>query len=269
MKSGLMPFIQKKLTQLILPCITWSLILLILSSAHQVSDYKLQNVPLKYIETFHLNFWFLKSAFICYLIVYIGKKLIRNEFLFYLLSIAVVEMTMDFYHMHTMYPSFILGIMLKKYQEKWYGKPEITVSMLSIFAFLLIFWDELLFNSTLALFGNYYYDYIFNSLYKLFIGLAGAFAMISLFSCLFHKITKQYTLNLCKIGQYTLGIYILQTIIVEKGLSVIISMDKVDNIYYTFILTPVISLLTITICIFIIKLISKNKKLNLICFGKV
>lgn len=268
MKSTIGSFIQKKLTQLILPCVTWSLVLLILNCIHNGYGYSLYQFIIKYIETFHLNFWFLKSLFLCYLIVYIGKRMIKNELVFYTLSIIFIELTMDFYHMHTMYPSFILGIILRKHQNQWFQKAEIAIGTSILFLFLLIFWDAHLFTSTKMLFNNYFFDFLFNSLYKLFIGLIGAFAIISQFNYLFRKVTNKHISNLCKMGQYTLGIYILQTIIIEKELSLFLSFNQVSNTLYTFVITPSISLITITICICIIKLISQNKKLSIICFGK-
>lgn len=224
MKNNVVPFIQKKSIQLILPCATWSIILLLLGGIQQNIKCLPQEFIIKYIETFHLNFWFLKSAFLCYIIIYIGNKLIKNEIVFYILSFILVELTMDFYRMHTMYPSFIVGIILRKYQNIWQGKTQITVGVIIAFILLLIFWDEHLFTSTKILFNNRLSDFLFNCIYKLLIGLAGALAIIFTFNNIFNKITNNFILSICKMGQYTLGVYILQTIIIEKELPLILSL---------------------------------------------
>ena len=168
-----------------------------------------------------------------------------------------------------MYPSFIVGIILRKYQNIWQGKTQITVGVIIAFILLLIFWDEHLFTSTKILFNNRLSDFLFNCIYKLLIGLAGALAIIFTFNNIFNKITNNFILSICKMGQYTLGVYILQTIIIEKELPLILSFNGVDKTCYTFAITPIISLIVLLACVLIIKLISLSKKLSLLCFGKI
>ncbi|MBQ5752175.1 MAG: acyltransferase, partial [Bacteroidaceae bacterium] len=70
-------FIRKKSTQLLLPVISWSIIILLLYTICDLTihkaDYSSSSFKENLISAFG-NFWFLKSLFVCYLLAFCGKK---------------------------------------------------------------------------------------------------------------------------------------------------------------------------------------------------
>ena len=109
---------------------------------------------------------------------------------------------------------------------------------------------------------------IVTKLYKLTIGVVGSLAFIGLFcSIIPQEKTNKLISICCNWGQYTLGIYILQSMILESFLSQYIIMDNLNFYLFNFIIAPFISLLILILCIYIIKVMSKSSKLAFYFFG--
>ena len=60
------------------------------------------------------------------------------------------------------------------------------------------------------------------------------------------------------IGQSTLGIYLIQGIILEKLLAPLLCFDNVSFVIYNFLITPLIAVSVLAICMGLITLIRKN-----------
>lgn len=107
-----MPFravFEKKFKQLIVPCITmggaiwgvWSLLFLVIKGVIPS--------PMELLDSILINYWFLKSLFLCYLLSWCGHHLIRNIYLWMFLTL-VASQFIPFYNVSIMYPAFIGGI---------------------------------------------------------------------------------------------------------------------------------------------------------------
>lgn len=209
------------------------------------------------------SFWFLKSAFLCCLIYFISKKInsyyIRIPNLGYILSLVACQFS-GLFMINIMYPCFIIGSKLNRITSRpiW---PLIVNGI--IFAILLVFYDQ-----KIWLFNHIYMrrviplEFLFmpefwgTHIYKLITGITGTIFFVCLFKILFtntHLHSKIYR-AISTVGQMTLGIYILQTYILEKQLPTYLNFDNTNPIIVNFLYYPVISILVIALCVGLIKI---------------
>jgi len=102
-------FFCKKFVMLMIPAISWSVLRFLLVGGSN------------YYRLCFYEYWFLRSAFVCYLVCYILIRLIKNELIAYLLIIAIsLTLNMRFLELslNTMLPSFVFGILLSKSIDK-------------------------------------------------------------------------------------------------------------------------------------------------------
>lgn len=68
-------------------------------------------------------------------------------------------------------------------------------------------------------------------------------------------------------GTMTLGIYVLQTIVLEIALREMICFDCVNWVLFSLLIAPIISLLVMMLCVAVIEAIRKNEFLTLVILG--
>ena len=268
-------FVKKKAVQLLLPCVTWGLIAYIvrknldspkLSTTTDIIDYAIN------------AFWFLKSLFMCYVLAYIFKRcrtslMKLNGWPSQCLSGTVLLLTLTIsqmacfndYRLWYMYPCFLLGMMLRRRPNYLSLASCFWFPIGIVFLAMLVMWNGKIF-STNSLFiiilknivaGNFSdYQAIelggFN-LYKLVIGFVGSITFIGLFHHLFQE-CKDSSTFLCRMGQYTMEVYILQVIILENIIRSHVSLDNMGVLCYDFIFTPMMAFAVLFVCILITKL---------------
>ena len=218
------------------------------------------------------GFWFLKSAFCCAALYYIGKLCFKQLFLSFIITFLISQFIFRF-QINLKYPCFVFGVILHKYIGiiKQYSS---LISFISgiIFITMLLFWDAdfWLFpmqKISIGLQDNIEYYYYIG--YRIIIGLFGTLFFISLFIYIFSKIKlSNHIINIISFGQNTLGIYLLQTFLLEIILPEIMNLDYLNFILFNFIVTPVISFLILIICLTILNLLKKSTFLSLILLGK-
>ena len=69
-------------------------------------------------------------------------------------------------------------------------------------------------------------------------------------------------------GKTTLGVYIIQTFLLEILLRESVNFDMVDNRLFTFVLAPAISLAVFVVCVWIANLVRLNRFTALIFLGE-
>jgi len=266
-------FIKKKAVQLVLPALTWYIILCILNSCINFIINK--ELILKYDLHGLLNsFWFLKSLFCCYVIAYLSLKLIKNELLACLLSCIVLCLIPfgNFAATNFLLPFFWIGFFFQKHRLNIENNMSLLWGV-SLFSFVgsLTFWSG---NYTiykypieLLLFKPLHFapDSFLVMLYRLFIGLAGSFFFIFSIKFLQERYgNTDFADKLCTIGKQTLGVYLIQTIVFEVffyALSLCFSSFVVN------VFSPILTVVILAFCLFIIKVIERNKYTRLFLLG--
>lgn len=106
--NNLKKFITKRFYRLLVPCFSWTLILI-------VSDAVLQNGfnTLSMIHICKESLWFVKSLFICGILGFISLYPGENRIL-RICTICFISQFIVFWNVYSMFPCFLLGCLLKK-----------------------------------------------------------------------------------------------------------------------------------------------------------
>ena len=248
LKKQLKPFLINKVLQLLLPCLSWGslfyLILLTISTPER-----------SYGSFLDHNLWFLKCLFACYVIYYIVFRTCKKFYVAAVLSLGIALVIPDRY-IQTLFPYFLMGILLQRYYDLFskYLYPITLVSLalfigLSCYNTTDVYWSRTPLSFTL--------------------GATGAFSFIGLIHILKSKIGDAPLFQrLANLGQYTLGVYILQSFILEKLMPRYINFDAYPPEVVNLAIHPLLSLILLIICILITQLVYKNRYTALVFFGK-
>ncbi|MBQ9362595.1 MAG: acyltransferase [Bacteroidaceae bacterium] len=260
MKLSFPELIKKKATNLLFPSLVWAILLFIGMLCFG------KTLTVSYL--FYSYLWYLKCSFICYVLSYItvnfGNLTEKNRHLLVAIAvIATVALTFvtNRFRLQELYPCFLIGLyirynpdFLKKLARRFYLP-------LIVFLVMLLFYDHV----------TYLNDFSkgIKLPFKIIIGIAGALTFIGLINLLLEKPSNSPVIKtLCDFGKYTLGIYILQSIILEKILGNLINFDGMNIYVFNYIVTPVISGILLFVCKWITILIKKNHIVEFILLGK-
>ena len=281
-------FLKKKFVQLILPTLSWGIVLgfiAFLINTHFLTQStspwltRINGTIGGIISGFYgpYPFWFLKTCFICYLLAYFGSHLRLNKYLWMCITLIISQFIPHFVSVEVMYPCFIIGMELKDNQKFYCQICRRYLWLGGLFLSMLCFWDQFFwgYDGILkSIFINYLHTnnhllfVLVTKIYKLTIGVVGSLAFIGLFCS---KIPQEKTNKLLSIcgnwGQYTLGIYILQCIILENFMGKYIVLDDLNFYLFNFVIAPFLSFVVLVFFIYIIKSMSKSSKLAFYFFG--
>ncbi len=204
--------------------------------------------------------WFLKSLFCCYLLAYLTVRL--HKVLAMIVIAASIVLTV--FKVNVMFPAFMLGYYIRKAHllETNIKLTRLLWILLPVFCVLACFYDGHYFNSPNNMAGiikeaslNTWLMYIAKTAYRIVIGICGALAVVLLFNHFCSAMKDNYV---CKIGKETLGIYILQTVILEVVLRQYITYYGNQGVF-DYLIAPVASLIMMIICYALTIILTKNE----------
>lgn len=259
---GFGKMLLNKTKQLIIPCLLWGGIITLLDAyySHDTS---------KILTDFIECLWFLKSLFFCYILAFIALRLGTVPTLLVILA----SMVLTIFKMNVMFPAFMLGIYIKKKELAGVeiGKQWVLWLSLSIFVFMAYFYDGHYFNSPNKIMGiikegslSTWLAYFGKTTYRILIGNCGALSVFLLFRGFFALMGNNI---ICKIGRETLGIYILQTVLLETILKQYVTYYG-SHVVMDFVIAPILSLIIMVLCYSITIIMSKNKIAGKLLLGK-
>lgn len=196
LKLSTVDFLFKKTIALLLPAFCWCFIKLILNRGNQM------------LNILYDSFWFLKSAFLCYLICYFAVKVFRKEWIAYALLVLLslsINLHSEPFMLNYMLPSFIVGILIHD-KRGWIMSKRlyILITTLALYACLLPFWKFEYFIGNTPFADTDLYQQMLIISYRLLIGIAGSIMIIMSFSY-FNKTNK----HIAFIGCSTLSFYVM------------------------------------------------------------
>ena len=273
-------FLVKRGRQVLLPCLSWSLIIYI------VLAFLDRDIHIHGIRSFAVNtLWFLKSVFVCGFLGFVAFKPQGKRVLWVTFSLLLSQVTLV-WNVFIMYPCFLFGIGVFSYLSEimrfmgW----VLTISGLlfvasSLYvAFTPDFWvrnqgiREALFSGTLSLTENalFLLEVVFKRYFQLFIGLSGSMFFITLFYWLFADVHDTYSISLAKWGQYTLGVYVIQSLLLETLLVRWVSFGADTLVLFDMLIGPLLTLLVVVICLWVNYLIilMGRGKISLLLLGR-
>jgi peptidoglycan/LPS O-acetylase OafA/YrhL len=152
-----------------------------------------------------------------------------------------------------MFPSFLLGLFPRKrpLAEKWLSDHMLIPIGLYI----------ILMATTFIIPKSDVY------VTKLIIGLSGAISCFLLFKNTLGKMsTTPLLIKMAKLGGITLGIYVLQAILLEVLLPRYLDLTSLPIVWIVSLM-PLLSLLALTICVLITNTINRSNIMGFLMFG--
>lgn len=276
MQLKMFDFFCKKIRQLLYPCYIWALLYFLCLFFINFGDLTKNLTYDKVIVDlyWYSNFWFLKSCFVCYFLLYVGIHLRLSKRYLYILSLLVSQLIPPFF-VSFMFPCFLIGYELKVNISLRLVVRNHTASLLGTFLLLLLFWNKSSWDNSHGIsFASIttiqdVLVIVFYRFYRLMIGIIGA---LSFFSIALSVSNDRLNLKPIPIigywGAYTLEIYILQSVILERFMSHFLKFDNFDVSLFNYFVSPLFSILILLACIIIIKLLSRSHTMMLFLFGR-
>lgn len=268
-QKRMMPFLFRKSKQLLLPFLSYYVILF---TYHTLEEG--WNMPLVLDMSISL-LWFLKTLFICYITVYFFKKIsFLPDWLCAILS-CMFFITIPYGNtmaVSFMLPMFWVGYYWRKYYQ-WYLEHQkiITVASLIAFVILVYFYVSGRLNQP-AFTWAFMLSEPLSFVSRILTGVSGAFTCIGsiYLVCSKHLVHQRIINVLGEVGQYTLGLFLIQFIVIEQ---IGKTFFKIHNIpshmtsWFDYVLTPIIGCIALLICYLLVRLLCKVKIINLLFFG--
>jgi uncharacterized membrane protein YeiB len=105
--------------------------------------------------------------------------------------------------------------------------------------------------------------------FRLLIGIIGALSFYTIFIQVFNSTRQSKLTNLlADWGKYTLEVYILQAVLLEKVIATYLQLDYIAPFVYNFVVTPLLAFVILFILIILTKTFYKIPKLGVILFGR-
>ena len=267
-RPGFLRNVWHKFRQVLLPLVCWTVIF----EVYLWYVYR-HDEPAHLIHALHYGLWFLKSLFVCCMLGYFvyapGRMWLRWTML--VLTLAVSQLI----GLSTwMYPCFLAGgavciLRGQMLRHLWW---VLGVSGV-LFAATLCFFDA----ETMQVADDHFSrKLIFTepgavALYRLqrdVTGIAGGLFFIALFELLFATPRRgRFALWACRWGKLTLGIYILQTLLLEFMLTRWVKFDGMNYLLFTFVVAPLISMAVMALSVGIIRLIQRSRVASFLLLG--
>lgn len=172
-----------------------------------------------------------------------------------------------------MFPAFICGYYIRQQsllENPKYTGLRVVLPLAGLFIFLNYFYDAHYLNAnnnvpeifqagSLCVLGNYFYK----TFYRIVVGLSGSLVIV----ILFYKYVKCPPSFICKIGSVTMGIYLVQRVLLERLLPQMFKYDG-DAFLFDTIVSPLISIVIMIACYYIILQIQRTKITRQILLGR-
>lgn len=265
LSASFIDLIKKKITQLILPGLAYSVIICIIIKYTNWGGV---------FDILLFSLWFLKSAFLSLIIFYICAINTRLRPYFIVISL-IVSQVVYFYQFNLMYPCFLFGVALHGLWGR-IKKRAVALTALSgiCFVFMLIPWNV---DFWIIPSGGVYplssvkqfTAYAGMFYYRLVIGLTGSLFFIMLCESICSRLHDNKIIDsLSSIGRETLGIYLIQTIIIEILLWRWFKYDGSNTMIFGFVIAPIASVIVLALCLIGIRILRMSKYSALLFLGE-
>jgi hypothetical protein len=286
-------FLQKKSAVLLMPHITWSILIALMNWGMSLMGWKtpfsdkpftiLSQIQALFRPDASTELWFFKDLFLTGLITFIACKIFKKRYAAFIASMLFVLFVSFFGVVGKMQrflmPIFWTGILLKAYYpvfSKHLNKFLIGLSILFVVCvyfydytymiYLMDFPTLINFQQSLAE-GKIVFDVanIGISVFRSLIGIVGSIFFFALFQRFWKKNTVTSSISRC--GPLILGIYGIQAILLQRVMHNLLDFANVNIWIYRFLITPTTATFVFFVSILIIRWIQQNKWLSFVLFG--
>ena len=261
-----MPFLvllKTKAQQLLLPVVTCTVICCIyLFFFRGLVNYRDEIIG---------NSWFLKTLFVYYVLFYLLKRTNVNDILMLFGSCAILFLMphASSLQVNLLWPYFVGGYLMRRYDII----SKVSFSWKFALLFLLLFGCTFMMQRKLGI-PNYIainVDSIQSQwhliLLRYIVAFSGSMTTITLISMIFKYFENNAMTKIAKYGQWTLGVYVLQTILVANIFPDTLAWYVESEFLLDVVIAPALSITFLLICLLFICVLSRNKTLDLFFLG--
>lgn len=219
--------------------------------------------------------WFLKCVFLCYIIAYLSIRLLKST-LFAAIATSLIFTLLpgaDIVNLNFLLPMFWIGYGLYLGRD-WCERHRTAILAISgvAFAAMLCFWSGTLTVYAVPIDIVDWQSLTINpsnlgvTLYRLAIGAAGSLMFFMLAAPADRLVARRrFYPTLLTIGRLTLGIYVVQTVIVECGI-------HIAHIYLStaqsLVIAPLLAVCGLTLCYLCVKALRIHRLPRLLFLGE-
>lgn len=255
--GDIIKLLKTKSIQLLLPCVIWGILVYLFKHLSPIISFP--NSAISFIKgvVFEIGdvLWFLKCLFICMLLFRIFKK---NAFL---LFVSIIISQILPYKVPLMYPCFLIGLYCE--HINFFNKISIKSAISFAVLFLISFYffearhmDTNLRVSALNMMKGDFIPFISEFLargYRLFIGVVGSLAVISLIKILYLNFSHLEPYGkFAKYGAQTQAVYILHGPILVYAIANYMNLDFMSHYTFSYLISPSIAMILTVFCYLII-----------------
>lgn len=256
--------LKSKAIQLMLPAITCTVVCCIyLTLARESVNYRDEIIG---------NSWFLKTLFVYYVLLWVLKRTKLNDWILFVISCVFLFLVPrgSTLQINLLWPYFWFGYFLKKYKvlDKIIGKWQIVVVFVLLYLSTYAIQWNLNIPNIITITPLNLYNQWYLILFRYVVAFSGCMSVILIVGLIYKKWDNSYRLNkLAGYGKYTLGIYVLQTLLVANIFPDTLSWYVESKWLLDILIAPLLSLGFLVVCIWFIRLFAKSRMLDFIFFG--
>lgn len=264
LQKPFLELLKDKARQLLLPTITCTIICcLYLFFCKDVTNFRDELIG---------NSWFLKVLFVYYIFFWLLKRAYVNDWILTVLSCTLLFVIPggSALQLNYLWPCFIGGYFLKKYDVLRIIAGSWLMTALFLVMFILGYMCQLHFDipnfipiSIDTMSSGWYF--IVCRYFVIFCGCMSVILLLSLADKYYKK--APYFIRLASLGKYTLGIYVLQTILVINVFPDTLAWYVESELLLDAVVAPLLSVGFLALCLWLIYWLSKNKTIDLLMFG--
>ena len=224
--------------------------------------------------------WFLKSLFIITILTYFvmrGCKRFRYIVCMVAWISLIASSNVVGEHTADLFPFFIMGFLLAEYKKLYEQIEKYQYAIYVLYIVMLIGMDNNCFvyvsgiNPITSSFG--FFKQMWFNVYRIVIGAAGGFAVIVLVKRTYTKWARSIERLFEALGQNTLQIYVVQSLILERVLSRIVNAVIPTGGMYAgliiqnFLIAPTAALLYAVVILLVVRGVKQVPTLSMVLFG--
>ena len=218
--------------------------------------------------------WFLKTLFACYLIARVAKYIKKPVGITFLLSwVALLIIPSGGTLMiNFLYFYFCMGYLIHKYQTG-FQTYRVALFCVSLFFFVIAVcmrWANPCDKVDLNLLVYSPMKFMI----QLLVGFTGSIVVIGICELIYkifgnEQIGRHILSGLSTVGRYTLGIYVVQTFMIERTLTEYVKWNEVfiSSAFTDFVFIPLIGSVMCFVCYYVVRLTQPIKIINILFYG--
>lgn len=261
LRNSFSEMLRRKTCQLLVPAISCTVVCIIFQALIGKYNFRVEIIG---------NSWFLKTLLFNFIVFYLLKQLQLPDWLLAIGSTVVIWLIPHSYSLYVSYlfPFFWGGYLWRKHSQV-INQHKLTIAISSSITFIgltfLRFYENIDTNMLVA--AQAIREAPLGVLMKYLLAFSGTIAIVEGLHVLCSHWRVGTLRKVSVLGQYTLGIYVIQTFLLVNVFLTFYHGDINNPWILNLLCAPALSIVVLLVSVLFIKLCSRQKLLDLVFFG--